>query len=81
MTHLGKVWEAWGAGSHRSIDPPASRMVSIMPMIEFDDLLACLQIESSADDRYRLPNLKMPYQRILGGQLFAQESLIRPSSG
>ncbi|MBW2723509.1 MAG: thioesterase family protein [Deltaproteobacteria bacterium] len=47
-------------------------MVSIMPMIEFDDLLACLEIESSAGDRYRLPNLKMPYHRIFGGQLIAQ---------
>lgn len=56
-------------------------MVSLMPMIEFDDLLACLEIDRSENDRYSLPNLKMPYPRIFGGQLIAQAIVIAAHSG
>jgi hypothetical protein len=34
-------------------------MVPSMQMIEFDDLLACLEIESADAGQYRLPNVKM----------------------
>jgi acyl-CoA thioesterase-2 len=55
-------------------------MVSAMPMIEFADLLACLEIKSDQGDRVRLPNMKMPYQRIFGGQLIAQAIVIAAHS-
>ncbi len=51
-----------------------------MPLVAFDDLLACLEFEHNADDRYRLPNLKMDYRRVFGGQLIAQSIAIATHS-
>ena len=43
-----------------------------MPEFELDDLVACLALESTGQDRFRLRNLPMDYYRIFGGQLLAQ---------
>jgi len=43
-----------------------------MPLITFEDTLACLEVEALADDRYTAPNIPMAYYRIFGGQLLAQ---------
>ena len=51
-----------------------------MALVAFEDLLACLSFEHNADDRYRLPNLKMDYHRVFGGQLIAQSIAIAAHS-
>jgi acyl-CoA thioesterase-2 len=43
-----------------------------MPIITFDDMLACLEVEALSDACYGAPNIPMPYSRIFGGQLLAQ---------
>jgi acyl-CoA thioesterase-2 len=43
-----------------------------MPIISFEDTLACLDLEGIGEGRYTAPNIPMPYYRIFGGQLLAQ---------
>lgn len=43
-----------------------------MPIISFEETLACLELEERSEDRYSAPNIAMPYSRIFGGQLLAQ---------
>ena len=51
-----------------------------MPIITLEDLLACLEVEETAEGVYRAPNLAMPYRRIFGGQLLAQAIAIGAKS-
>ena len=51
-----------------------------MSLIQFNDLLACLEVSQSAEGRYTLPNMKMDYHRIFGGQLIAQAIVIAAHS-
>lgn len=43
-----------------------------MPIIEWEDILGCLEIEPVAEGVYTAPHIPMPYRRIFGGQLLAQ---------
>lgn len=43
-----------------------------MPLISFENVIKCLEVEAVADGRYTAPNISMPYSRIFGGQLLAQ---------
>jgi acyl-CoA thioesterase-2 len=43
-----------------------------MPLIEFDAVLKCLEVEEVGAGLYTAPNIDMPYYRIFGGQLLAQ---------
>ena len=43
-----------------------------MPIIEWPDTLACLDVRETAPGVYTGPNIPMPYRRIFGGQLLAQ---------
>ena len=43
-----------------------------MPIIEWSDTLACLDVSETAPGVYTAPNIPMPYRRIFGGQLLAQ---------
>lgn len=43
-----------------------------MPLIEYDGLLGCLEIEEIGEGLFTAPNIEMPYYRIFGGQLLAQ---------
>lgn len=43
-----------------------------MPLITFDDTLACLAVEPVGAGRYTGPNIPMAYRRVFGGQLLAQ---------
>ena len=43
-----------------------------MPIIEWKDILACLEVEAVSGGAYTAPNIPMPYRRIFGGQLLAQ---------
>jgi acyl-CoA thioesterase-2 len=43
-----------------------------MPIIHFEDLLACLEIEELGPDLFTAPNVPMSYRRVFGGQLLAQ---------
>jgi acyl-CoA thioesterase-2 len=43
-----------------------------MPIIQFEDLLACLEIEELGPDFFTAPNVPMSHRRVFGGQLLAQ---------
>ena len=51
-----------------------------MRLIQYEDLLACLECSVTDGGRYTLPNLKMQYHRIYGGQLIAQAIVIAAAS-
>lgn len=52
-----------------------------MPIVEFQDVLGCLELEACGEDRYRGPHIAMPYRRIFGGQLLAQCIALSASIG
>ncbi|MBW2271784.1 MAG: thioesterase family protein [Deltaproteobacteria bacterium] len=41
-------------------------------MVDFDDVLGCLELQRLGEGRYTAPNIPMPYRRVFGGQLLAQ---------
>ena len=43
-----------------------------MAIIQWEETLACLEIESLGPDVFTAPNIPMPYRRVFGGQLLAQ---------
>ena len=43
-----------------------------MAIIQWEDTLACLEIEPLGADRFTAPNIPMEYRRVFGGQLLAQ---------
>jgi acyl-CoA thioesterase-2 len=43
-----------------------------MPIIDYEDMLGCLEIECFGENEFTAPNIPMPYSRLFGGQLLAQ---------
>lgn len=51
-----------------------------MPLIRFEDLTSCLEVEELRPGHYTAPNIEMPYYRIFGGQLLAQAIAVASAS-
>lgn len=52
-----------------------------MPLITWEDTLACMEVRETGADRYSAPNIRMPYHRIFGGQLLAQMIAVGSAAG
>jgi acyl-CoA thioesterase-2 len=51
-----------------------------MAIVNFEDVLACLELQQLGENRYTAPNIPMPYHRVFGGQLLAQAIAIAAAS-